>query len=468
MLSKKMVFSLMCFITIFAFAFVVPSAMAADFAVTITGPTLAFYDPDATDVSGTDINEATQSRVHLVINSAQALPIAFPTGITLYVEDEAGFPLVASDGVNVDGYIITIEDDTRYSLRTPKSRWLRVDITRETDHATPRAIGRIILIIPAFETPDRTVADADAMSREVAHTIIMRGVKPDADRPKVVSIQRLRPSSQSVVSAFQERQIMPEPFDVRIVLTEARAGLDVSKPGDFVAVDGGRASNLVIGVPFAWFGGSDNTGVRAAAEVNRPFTIRPHPIEGMYAHNGQGPLAGVPGATQAPIDTVPLPSGPDNMYWQYRVTITPDKRTADFTLKVRVKEFHDGDAPRHYYYPDDVGNKPNGREQLRINVKAASLANLKAGYRVILPKDIVIPAGGYLVIIKDAGGSEVVVPKNSPKVPVATERKPVEMLYNVQEAADLPNLATALRNGVVVDVEVGHTLVISEVMWGKV
>ena len=120
MLSKKMVFSLMCFITIFAFAFVVPSAMAGDFAVTITGPTLAFYDPDATDVSGTDINEATQSRVHLVINSAQALPIAFPTGIMLYVEDEDGFPLVASDGVNVDGYIITIEDDTRYSLRTAK------------------------------------------------------------------------------------------------------------------------------------------------------------------------------------------------------------------------------------------------------------------------------------------------------------------------------------------------------------
>ena len=45
----------------------------------------------------------------------------------LYVEDEDGFPLVASDGVNVDGYIITIEDDTRYSLRTPKVRWLRVE-----------------------------------------------------------------------------------------------------------------------------------------------------------------------------------------------------------------------------------------------------------------------------------------------------------------------------------------------------
>ena len=454
-LSKKMAFSLMRLITILALAFVVPFAMAADFAVTITGPTLAFYDPDATDVSGTDINETTQSRVHLVINSAQALPIAFPTGITLYVEDEDGFILVASDGVNVDGYIITIEDDTSYSLRTAKVRRLRVDITRETDHATPRAIGKIILIIPAFETPDPTVAEADDMSREVAHTIIMQGVASDADRPKVVSIQRLRPSSQSVVSAFQERQIAPEPFDVRIVLTEARNGIDVSKPGDFVAVTNGTASHLVIGVPF--------TMLRTNA-TDAATTYRPHPSEGMYAHT----LAGVPGATQVPIDTVPVPSGPDKMYWQYRVTITPYQRTADFTLKISVKEFSDGGLPvLNIYKPLNVDYKPNGREQLRVDVKGVPLANLKAGYRVVLPKDIVIPAGGYLVIVKDAGGSEVVVPPNSPKAPVATERTPAQLLYNVQEAADLPNLATALRNGVVVDVEVGHALVISEVMWGE-
>ena len=450
-----MAFSLMRLITILALAFVVPFAMAADFAVTITGPTLAFYDPDATDVSGTDINETTQSRVHLVINSAQALPIAFPTGITLYVEDEDGFILVASDGVNVDGYIITIEDDTSYSLRTAKVRRLRVDITRETDHATPRAIGKIILIIPAFETPDPTVAEADDMSREVAHTIIMQGVASDADRPKVVSIQRLRPSSQSVVSAFQERQIMPEPFDVRIVLTEARNGIDVSKPGDFVAVTNGTASHLVIGVPF--------TMLRTNA-TDAATTYRPHPSEGMYEHT----LAGVPGATQVPIDTVPVPSGPDKMYWQYRVTITPYQRTADFTLKISVKEFSDGGSPvLNIYKPFNVDYKPNGREQLRVDVKGVPLANLKAGYRVVLPKDIVIPAGGYLVIVKDAGGSEVVVPPNSPKAPVATERTPAQLLYNVQEAADLPNLATALRNGVVVDVEVGHALVISEVMWGE-
>ena len=78
-------------------------------------------------------------------------------------------------------------------------------------------------------------------------------------------------------------------------------------------------------------------------------------------------------------------------------------------------------------------------------MKGVPLANLKAGYRVILPKDIVIPAGGYLVIAKDAGGSEVVVPPNSPKVPVATERTPAQMLYNVQEAAALAELGNCVE-----------------------
>ena len=42
------------------------------------------------------------------------------------------------------------------------------------------------------------------------------------------------------------------------------------------------------------------------------------------------------------------------------------------------------------------------------------------------------------------------------------------MLYNVKQQDDLPNLATAFLNGVVVDVESQHPgLVISEVMWGE-
>ena len=95
--------------------------------------------------------------------------------------------------------------------------------------------------------------------------------------------------------------------------------------------------------------------------------------------------------------------------------------------------------------------------------------NLTAGYRVVLPKDIMIPAGGYLVVAKDEGGSEVVVPAGKKnEAPKATERTPAQMLYNVIAASTLPNLATAFLNGVVVDLESQHAgLVISEVMWGE-
>ena len=89
--------------------------------------------------------------------------------------------------------------------------------------------------------------------------------------PKVVSIQRLRPGSQTVVSAFQEERIAPEPFNVRIVLTEAHTA-DLSKPGDFVAVENGEPSDVIAGTKFAPHPAPGVTGA----------TVVPHPIEGMY------------------------------------------------------------------------------------------------------------------------------------------------------------------------------------------
>ena len=135
-------------------------------------------------------------------------------------------------------------------------------------------------------------------------------------------------------------------------------------------------------------------------------------------------------------------------YRQYRVTITPHQKKGpdEFYVKIRVKEFHDSGARlRHTYVPASFDSEPNGREALRIKVKPIEV-NLKAGYRVAIPKEIRIPGGGYLVIAQSAAGSEVVVPPGSKKdPPKATERTPVEMLYNVIEATTLPNLADPIR-----------------------
>ena len=143
------------------------------------------------------------------------------------------------------------------------------------------------------------------------------------------------------------------------------------------------------------------------------------------------------------------------MYRQYRVTITPHQKSADFDVKVRIKTFHDNGAQvRNTYVPPGFGDSaflPNGRGILTVPVKGTA-RDLTAGYRVTIPKEKVIPAGGYLVIAQNAAGSEVVVPPGKQnEAPKATERTPAQMLYNVIGVGELPNLATQFRNGVVVD-----------------
>ena len=127
--------------------------------------------------------------------------------------------------------------------------------------------------------------------------VITVGPAPAAnlDRPNVVSIQRLRPGSQSVVSAFEEASVTGA-FDVKIVFTELPFEFALAK----ITVDGGTASNLVVGVPFTRL---------ANAAGDADSTFRPHPVEGGYEHDGLGALVGVPGAVAVAAsitDTVPL------------------------------------------------------------------------------------------------------------------------------------------------------------------
>ena len=177
-------------------------------------------------------------------------------------------------------------------------------------------------------------------------------------------------------------------------------------------------------------------------------------------------------------DPVPVPTSDDNLYRQYRVTITPHQKSVDFDVKIRVKPFHDAGAVLRYtYLPPAFGDSaflPNGRDLLAVPVSGTA-RNLEAGYRVIIPKDWIIPAGGYLIVAQNTAGSEIVTgPAADPgkwrtnDTPRATHRTPAQLLYNVIGMSSLPNLATGFLNGVVVDVESQHPgLVISEVMWGE-
>ena len=189
------------------------------------------------------------------------------------------------------------------------------------------------------------------------HTITLSEGVDTAGLPKVVSIQRLRPGSQTVVSAFQEERIVAAPFNVRIVLTELPNGIDLADVNNLVEVENGTVSGLVIGTLFARLGVDlsdrvyDDGGNGGDANW-RYNTIRPHPLEGMYTHQNDDTSIfwGIPQGEDGV--TVPFPTSDDNMYRQYRVTITPHQKSADFDVKVRIKTFHDnGAVVRNTYVP---------------------------------------------------------------------------------------------------------------------
>ena len=366
--KKKMAFSLMRLIAILVLAFITSSAMAQnEFKVNIEGPTSVSYTLNAAGDAAT-----AEVVVDVIVTAAQFIPPLVYSAEPGALINNLDFTLRDKDGFQPSQVNYSLFDVTDYALRTGKVRKVRV-VLAESNFPE---LTKVILTVEALDTTDPTVTQEKNAhkSKAVHHTITFTALPAyDLDRPRVVSIQRLRPSSQSVVSAFEERQIAPEPFDVRIVLTEARNGIDVSKPGDFVAVTNGTASHLVIGVPF--------TMLRTNA-TDAATTYRPHPSEGMYEHTLAGVPLGVVGS-----GNIPAPTGDDEMYWQYRVTITPDKRTADFTLKISVKEFNDGGSPfLNIYKPLNVDYKPNGREQLRLAVATPTMS-LGTGVMLSLPPD---------------------------------------------------------------------------------
>ena len=290
-----MAFSLMRLIAILVLAFITSSAMAQnEFKVNIEGPTSAVYTLNA------DGNAATaEVVVDVIVTAAQFIPPLVYSAEPGALINNLDLALRDKDGFQPSHVNYSLFDVTDYAMRTGKVRQVRV-VLAESNFPE---LTQVILTVEALETTDPTVTQEKNAhkSKAVHHTITFTALPAyDLDRPRVVSIQRLRPSSQAVVSAFEERQIAPEPFDVRIVLTEARNGIDVSKPGDFVAVTNGTASHLVVGVPF--------TMLRTNA-TDAATTYRPHPSEGMYENDVANAPPGVVGS-----GNIPAPTGDDEMY----------------------------------------------------------------------------------------------------------------------------------------------------------
>ena len=494
MLSKKMAFSLMSLITLLAFVFVTGEASAAKkpFEIKIAGATAAAY-------TGT-----TAVMVDLMIESAHLIPDldgTYPTPDTPGEGDNVVVTAFDKNGIVDRTGTISVVDRAiaDYPMRTGKKRQLRISIAQA---ATPTIAKVVITITGGLATTDPTVLATDGtdtelnISKVVHHTITLSaGLPENTSRPQVVSIQRLRPGSQTVVAAFQEAEVTG-PFDVRIVTTELPHEFVI----DHIEVTNGTASDFVVGAPFL-----RRITTATGAEVrrdreDRDVTILPNPIEGMYTHAGS---FGLQGTLEGEMGDVPLPSaddegGTDNMYHQYRVTITPHRRAT--SVSVNVKAFHDNATPyNNYYQPVNLDFKPNGRERLMLPVNIPKF-DLEAGYRIYLPhlEDPDFPANGHYILARNKDGSFINYSHHEDTADPDRENKAQEqtlaqLKYNVRETIagtpatrtrtadepqfELPNLEAFLANHGTIHLvsyvrdgdnpkyKMGAAY-ISEVMWG--
>ena len=168
-------------------------------------------------------------------------------------------------------------------------------------------------------------------------------------------------------------------------------------------------------------------------------------------------------------------TGRTRMLYPYALTITPKYENKN-DIVVKVKAWEDTNTPANKYNPADMigmagydsSGYRDGVNKLIIKVGKEDLKAKALGVKFALPKDKVIPAGGYLVVAEEKAGSSVHVPGGDiDKSPAAHQRNAKELLYNVIDDGDLPNLETHLLNGGIIDVMGPHGLVISEIMWGS-
>ena len=320
--------------------------------------------------------------------------------------------------------------------------------------------------------------------------------------PGVVTIDQLRERSGFIET---------EPFDIRIILTEEPMG--GLKPAMILVEGGGAATKVTKGTPL-------NGALPAVAEDTVRNAVDPgagtppaypglpaikipaqevrdneltnematyYVLDNATAASATG-IAMV-GATGTPTEySLPEATGPDNMYHQYFVTITPNPKV-DGSLMISVAQFSDNVKPvGKRYVPltsqQKIATKLTGaakhvrdmrvaNETLTVQVKTGAdttsdTAVLQAAYEArrkdkggtagtfdnaanvkeITPK-LVIPAEGYLVLAKgkkDASHGIADSPAILDKKPLATQKK-----YNIAYEYSLPapadNLSDFFRNG---------------------
>ena len=426
MLSNKWTFSLKILVVMLALAFVGHTAMAAEFAVTLSvGPDVDISSPDniqAAYDAPIEINIATGAVVQLAAAASEAAgdvtaQAAARAATTLELLD---FEVIAynSFGGTVDPPGLT--DLAVVDAADGKSFMMDLaqidapgDGPLDADDIT-----RVLIYIPkhAFEVADpRANLDAgvrtvDGKSAEASITINYVRDEAAVGDPMVYSIRRASDPLLPVTAATE---------NVIILLSE--------QPKEFTK-DHVDAANATWGDPVA---------LVAIPEVT--------------------------GDTDAMLST-----GRDDKLYPYVLTITPKYENKN-DIVVKVKAFEDMVLPSaatgKYTPKTREADYTEGKDKLTIKVGKEAPKAGTAGLPVVLAKELFIPTDGYLVVADEEAGSAIINPGGAKDAPLVT-RSPDGLKYNLNAIA-LPNLETFLANGGVIDVVSPMSLTISEIMWGS-
>ena len=421
MLSKKMAVSLTSLITILALAFVAPTAMAEfEIKLSVGSDEDVSYADDNQVVYGepVTINITSTKVVNLAENQADSGMDLGKDDLEVYAYNKFGGRVTDAPGFNgeiriggtADGMHFTVELEL---VNAPAGTDVANEITRVLIYMEKHKVelGDPRVALEANGIDRKPEGKSAAESIDLYYVSDDEGSDPDAQtgEPMVHSIKR---------ADGMLRPITADTFDVLITLSEEPRKDGFKK--DHIDV-----SNATAGDPSLLdkMAGTDNM----------------------------------------------LSTGRDKMLYRYLVTITPKYENKD-DIVVKVKSFYDQEKQimKMYMPPAQAADYTEGMDKLTVKVGKEDLKPKVSGVKFALPKDKVIPAGGYLVVAEDKAGSSVHIPPGaidaSPKV---HERTPAEMMYNVIDDGDLPNLETFLANGGVIDVMGPHGLVITEVMWGS-
>ena len=436
MLSKKMTFSLMSLITIFALAFAAPSAIA-QFEIKL--------NVDDADVSFADGNQVVYGAATTIkIMSTKVINSEAGTAVTT-----AGPILQASDftitAYNRFGGTVATGAPTLGAVSvdgTPDGKHFMADVSSlaapaATAIADGTGITRIILDLkkdlveladPRAELDDSGARKAagknKAVSIELHYVAAAEGVAigtyaadgsftassetADAGRPTVLAIERVGEELRPLTAAT---------FEVLITLSEEPRKDGFKK---------------------------DHIDAANATAADPTFLNKIDQTANMQS------------------------SGRDMMLYRYIVVITPKYENKN-DIVVKVKSFYDQEkmAMKMYMPPALPGSYTEGRDQLTVKVGREDLKAKTAGIKVGLPKEKYIPGNGYLVVLEDLAGSSVHKSDTDIKdPPKAHQRTPAELKYNTLDV-DIPNLETHLANGGTIGVMSPHALVITEIMWGS-